>query len=221
MQIIPVTISNKNRSIRTNTLLDNGSNATLLTQDIVEQLDLKGKSRRLSVNNAVLKKSEVESKLVNFDLSDSHPNKLKIENAWVVSSLDVNHKNFDITNLKEKFKHLQGVPIPSLTPGGVSLIIRADFPELQIHFDFRQGDPCEPYAVKTKLGWTIMGGKNKSSQLNSNNINTSFNIDDPILLTKDEKRAVSILEKTIVLKDGHYEIGLLWKNDRPSSPYNN
>ena len=124
------------------------------------------------------------------------------------------------------------MPIPSLNPGGVSLIIGADFPELQIHFDFRQGDPCEPYAVKTKLGWTIMGGKNKSSQLNSNNINTSFNIEqfwklesygtvrknDPVLLTKDEKRAVSILEKTIVLKDGHYEIGLLWKNDRPSLP---
>ena len=122
MQIIPVTISNKNRSIRTNALLDNGSDATRLTQDIVEQLDLKGKSRRLSINNAVLKKSEVESKLVNFDLSsDSHPNKLKLENAWVVSSLDVNHKNFDITNLKEKFKHLQGIPIPSLNPGGVSL----------------------------------------------------------------------------------------------------
>ena len=79
-----------------------------------------------------------------------------------------------------------------------------------------------------------MGGKNKSSQLNSNNINTSFNIEqfwklesyrtvrknDPVLLTKDEKKAVSILEKTIVLKDGHYEIGLLWKNDRPSLPYN-
>ena len=79
-----------------------------------------------------------------------------------------------------------------------------------------------------------MGGKNKSSQLNSNNINTSFNIEqfwklesygtvrknDPVLLTKDEKRAVSILEKTIVLKDGHYEVGLLWKNDRPSLPYN-
>ena len=58
MQIIPVTISNKNRSIRTNALLDNGSDATLLTQDIVEQLDLKGKSRRLFVNNAVLKKNQ-------------------------------------------------------------------------------------------------------------------------------------------------------------------
>ena len=42
----------------------------------------------------------------------------------------------------------------------------------------------------------------------------------PFFFTKDEKRAVSILEKTIVLKDGHYEIGLLRKNDRPSLPYN-
>ena len=64
----------------------------------------------------------------------------------------------------------------------------------------------------------------------SNSINTYFGLesfwnlenyrtvekDDPIMLAKEEKRAVSILEHTTVLKDGHYEIRLLWKEDKPN-----
>ena len=162
-----------------------------------------------------MKNSKFDSKLVNFDLySDSHPNKIKIENAWVVSSIDLNYKNFDVTKLKEKYKHLQNVPIPSLNPGDVSLIIGADFPELLIQFDFRLGDPCQPCAVKTKLGWVVMGGKNKTNQLNSNNINidTSFDLEqfwnlenygtvkknDPVLLTKDEKRKYNSFKRRTV-----------------------
>ena len=33
-------------------------------------------------------------------------------------------------------------------------------------------------------------------------------------MTKDEKRALNILRKSISFKEGKYEIGLLWKEDR-------
>ena len=36
------------------------------------------------------------------------------------------------------------------------------------------------------------------------------------MLTKEGKRAVSILEDTTVLKDRHYQIALLWKEDSPT-----
>ena len=79
-----------------------------------------------------------------------------------------------------------------------------------------------------------MGKKKSSLDLTSSSINTSFGLEsfwslenyetviknDPIILTKEEKRAVSILKDTPVLKNGHYEIGLLWKEDKPNLPYN-
>ena len=40
------------------------------------------------------------------------------------------------------------------------------------------------------------------------------------MLTKEKKRVISILEDTAVLKEGHYETGLLWKEDKPNLPYN-
>ena len=41
-----------------------------------------------------------------------------------------------------------------------------------------------------------------------------------MMLTKEEKQAVSILVDTTILQDRHYEIGLLWKEDKPNLPYN-
>ena len=41
---------------------------------------------------------------------------------------------------------------------------------------------------------------------------------DPIMMSKDEKRAMSILQTSTVLKNQRYEIPLLWKGDHPKLP---
>ena len=40
------------------------------------------------------------------------------------------------------------------------------------------------------------------------------------MLTRDETRAMNILETTTTLKNKHYEIGLLWKTDNAKLPMN-
>ena len=37
-----------------------------------------------------------------------------------------------------------------------------------------------------------------------------------VLLTRNEKTAVYILEKTVTKIDGHYSLGLLWRNEVPN-----
>ena len=64
---------------------------------------------------------------------------------------------------------------PPLNPGEVSLLIGTDFPELQIHLDFRSGEPHQPCFVK--LNWILMDAKNSSLNLTSNSINTSFGLE--------------------------------------------
>ena len=70
-----------------------------------------------------------------------------------------------------------------------------------------------------------MGGKDQGKYLNSNFINTSFDLEQfwnlenygtlpkthPNLLTKDKKRAVNILENTCDFIKGKYQVGLLLK----------
>ena len=77
-------------------------------------------------------------------------------------------------------------------------------------------------------------GRSKSNLKNaieSNNLSTSFinpehywsveiygtiSKNDPIMMSKDEKQAMSILQISTVLKNQRYEILLLWKDHIPN-----
>ena len=77
--------------------------------------------------------------------------------------------------------------------------------------------------------------ESKTTQVNSNRISANskhlenrtenfWKIDsygitkdaNPSLLTRNEKTAVYILEKTVTKIDGHYSLGLLWRNEVPN-----
>ena len=87
------------------------------------------------------------------------------------------------------------------------------------------------------LGSVLMGGSksNLKNAIESNNMSTSFinpehywsvenygtiSKNDPIMMSKDEKRTMSILQTSTVLKNQRYEIPLLWKEDHPKLPKN-
>ena len=39
-------------------------------------------------------------------------------------------------------------------------------------------------------------------------------------LSVEDQRALKLIENSICLRDGHYQMGLLWKDDNPVLPYN-
>ena len=102
-------------------------------------------------------------------------------------------------------------------------------PQLLIHEEYKAGKKNELYAIRTKLGWALMGSK--SSKLDKsvmNNVCLVYSIDeinleqiwnienygilsksDPKMLTGDETRVMNILETTTTFKNKHYEIGFL------------
>ena len=108
-------------------------------------------------------------------------------------------------------------------------MIGADFPKLHIHKDVRYISDEDPCAVKTELGWVLLGRTKSSVHVQSNRISTDvkkldlqtfWSIDsygtvkkpDRILMTKDKKQAYDTLGKSICFKSGHYEVGMLWKD---------
>ena len=111
-------------------------------------------------------------------------------------------------------------------------------PHLLLHLDYKVGQPSDPVAIRTQLGWVLMGGKSIINKSLINFVNSDLDIlsqkveqfwsvesygttkEDVSLLPKDEQRALNILESTTVKKDDRYEIGLLWKSDYPNLPNN-
>ena len=93
LQIIPVILKSGETCIRTNALLDTGSDATLVRSDIANYLKLDGITQNLKIANAVLNQKLLQYKLLSFEIySDSQPDHFTITNAWIVPNLSVKYR---------------------------------------------------------------------------------------------------------------------------------
>ena len=90
--MLPINISNGEKTFRVNVLLDGGSDSTLISKTLADKLKLPGNDLSLTVTNVLLTKSKISSKLVNFSISSSHhPSPINISNEWVVENLNCQH----------------------------------------------------------------------------------------------------------------------------------
>ena len=58
----------------------------------------------------------------------------------------------------------------------VTVLIVADMPQLHLQEDNRIGKTNDPIAVKTTLGWVLMGRKKSVNKINTNRLVTNENI---------------------------------------------
>ena len=79
-----------------------------------------------------------------------------------------------------------------------------------------------------------MGSNKRFNTSVNSNLTQTFNVErfweienygtvpkqDDCIMTKDEKRIFNIFQNTISFKEGKYETGLLWKDDRVNLPNN-
>ena len=77
----------------------------------------------------------------------------------------------------KKWPHLNDVPFPMVNESDVTILIGSDVPEAFWQDDERRGRRKEPYAVKTLLGWTIIG-LNGPRKKNSGTVNFTRRYDD-------------------------------------------
>ena len=170
LQIIPVILKSGETCIRTNALLDTDSDATLVRSNIVNYLKLDGFTQNLKIANAVLNQKPLQSKLVSFGIySDSQPDPFTVTNAWVVPNLCVKYRKCNPNPVKLSYIQSRDISIQKLYSRDVTLIIGTDFPRLLLNQEYKEGKYFEPYAIKTYLGWVIMGGnKRLKTSVNSN-----------------------------------------------------
>ncbi|KAK3724598.1 hypothetical protein QZH41_001749 [Actinostola sp. cb2023] len=213
LQILPVKICGANGSVvNTCALLDAGSDATLIRKDLAEQLQL------------------------------DEP--VKIDGAWVVNKMNVPVIKYDQEQPSNRWKHLEGVPLPDIKETEAKLLIGSNMAHLLVHLEIRQGQPDEPIAVRTALGWTLFGNVNakQNKRICSNKVTlrdnvtlhnelekfwqidsygtTCMNHTNTLGLSREDERAMEILERTTTKVNGHYAIGLLWKEDNTVLPNN-
>lgn len=243
---LPVILYGQTDLVETYAFLDEGSELTLLDQDLADKLELDGAERPLCLRwTGGTERCEPNSRAYNLQISGIREGsqRFDLNDVRTVKDLMLPQQSLDMAQLSEKYPHLRGLPIDSYRDVRPRILIGTKHAHLGLVMKNREGEFGQPIAVKSRLGWTICGGgSGRGASLNYYSFhvcqcNTSsdddlhqamknyFSLDslgvtktDKLLLPVEDQRALSMLQSLTNRKDDRYESGLLWRYDDTRLP---
>ena len=240
LRVLPVKVRGNNYEVETLALLDSGSQISLCSKKLANRIGLKGEQRplRMTTVNGTNMITGIETDIsvgpANGD--DSIDMRVTaVEKMPISSSLP---SSTEIT----KWSHLRDVEFcqPSTDNTEVLLLIGADVPEVFWVLDERRGGKRQPFAIKSVLGWTLMGPAD-AHERNDVSVGCVLTCDlmdqvkkfwetdfggslvesrADVAESVEDKRARSIMEGSVKLVDGHYKMDLPWRFSKPYLPHN-
>ncbi|XP_062703997.1 uncharacterized protein LOC115255979 [Aedes albopictus] len=234
-RILPVTLYANNRSIMVYAFLDDGSSRTLIEEDVVKYLGNEGEVNPLCLQwTANVKRIEKKSMKVSLEISGEQKTHLyQLVDVRTVNRLDLPRQSIRYTEMVKKYPYLGGLPIKDYEDAVPKILIGNDNSHLAAVLKIPEGNPQEPIAAKTRLGWTIYGSVPGSSEnalsfhICSCESDSSLHelvkqyfsveslgvkiVDGP--QSREIQRANRILESSTKRIGQRYETGLLWRFD--------
>ncbi|XP_053691197.1 uncharacterized protein LOC128739725 [Sabethes cyaneus] len=242
---LPVTLFGPNKHVNCYAFLDDGSELTLLDEQIACDLELPGESKPLCLKwTGGTHRFEEKSKRVNIGISGLVGKRFELSGVRTVNALELPQQSLNIDELRKQYKHLKGVPVESYNLVRPRILIGLKHANVSLVRRCREGKEGEPIAAKTHLGWTIFGGcSSQDSSVDGkytyhictcnpqnddrlhHEVKQYFGLDSlgittPVssLMSKDDERAISLLKSRTQIIGDKYETGLLWRFDNIHLP---
>ncbi len=162
--IVPVYISHENNpedEILVYALLDTQSDTSFILNNTLEELGAPSIQTvlRISTLNGT---SREECKRVDNLMVRSMDNNERIQMPTLFSkrSIPANVAHIPSREANKKWPHLETVPIPDQQDCEVGLLIGYNCPQALAPLEVRKGTGNQPFAVKTELGWSVVGMTN-------------------------------------------------------------
>jgi hypothetical protein len=241
-KIVPVRVKGPRQEIETYAFLDSGSDVTLCLESLVDQLGLPYTSTDYKIHT-ISGEKQVLGKRVSLTLDSlDGRNSFSFENVLTSEVIPVDETNLVSLSSLSNWKHLQGLDLQRVPKGKVTMLIGLDHPEVvEQQAGVRRGERNAPIAIKTPFGWTVCGkmrGSNRDSNARVNFATTDFerrvsqqldhlyNADfkgsliEEEALSIDDLKAKEIMDSSVKLVNGHYQISLPFKKVPPPLPDN-
>lgn len=149
-----------------------------------------------------------------------------LDKVWTVDRLPISKRSVPSDENVSRWPHLRGVKFPRLDgeEKAVSILIGSDVPEAHWIYEETRGRGKQLYAVRTPLGWTLIGRLNcflagKEAQVNfirgtqemlSSQLRRMYDAEfseclasSKLAISGEDRRALAILENSALLVDGH------------------
>ena len=156
--IVTVKIKSADREITTLAVLDQCSDVTLCTTQLLQTLGIKGKRLPFTVDTVNGRHVDHDSRTVDLLITSTDSSaSFNISGVKSVPQLPINTSSMASTDSIINFAHLSGIALPPSQYTNVDLLIGSNAPDCFIIHDQRTGKPGEPYAQRYPLGWAIIG----------------------------------------------------------------
>ena len=159
---VKVTNPGNGRTITTHALLDNGSTNSFCTERLMAELGVEGMVEELTLTTLEKADSKSHSKVVKLTVSDiDGEGKIDIHHVYSRELLPIRPQHLGTMSDINEWPHLQGIDLPRASANEVTMLIGLDCPDAVMPLDIVKGKRGEPYAVRTRLGWTLNGPLSK------------------------------------------------------------
>ncbi|XP_028417945.1 uncharacterized protein LOC114542641 [Dendronephthya gigantea] len=232
LAIVPIEVKAKgsSKTVKTYAFLDSGSNTTFCTEKLLEELEIHGTKTKLSLTTMQAENVPEHSTMVSLEILDLAGNsEINLPTVYSRPNLPIPKDAIGRQEDVNRWPYLTGIRINSID-ADIGLLIGSDVPEALQPREMRQSQNGGPFATRTALGWVLNGplGRNgtKTSTANlaqanltsdekfENYCNYEFNdykYDTNPTMSQNDRKALGIMEESVKMENGHYEIALPWK----------
>ncbi|XP_055551044.1 uncharacterized protein LOC129733299 [Wyeomyia smithii] len=242
-RMVPVTLYAGNIVVKTLAFLDEGSSSTLIEQSVANQLKVRGAPEPLIVTwTGDIKRYENDSRRITLMLSaQGSSDKFALENVRTVSKLVLPKQSLRFAEIATRFPHLAGLPVADHVGEEPAILIGLDNLHLFAPQESRIGQPGEPIAVRSRLGWTVYGPEKRQKENAATFLNlhvtesvsnqelhdmmrAQYVLDEAGVATfavpesLEDQRAKAIQLKTTKQVGDRFVTGLLWRKDERRFP---
>ena len=160
MSIVPVRVRvGGGRAVSTYAFLDNGSSTTFCTESLLQELGIEdAEPAQLSLCTVDPEVTKVESQIVtDLHVSDmSETQFIDLPPVYTLPKIPVTHDDIPKQHDLLAWPHLHSIHLQDID-ADIGLMIGNNVPEATEPWEIRHGQPGEPFAAETKLGWVVNG----------------------------------------------------------------
>ena len=228
------------KHLMTYAFLDGGSDTTLCLRSLVEELSLESEPTNFTLSTVDHQgKEHGHQTCLDIEAVDGRM-KFTLDRVLTTESLPIGEKHFASNKELRKRPHLDCVSRPEIEEHRVSILIGSDRPDIiDDNSEIRRGAKGHPYAVNTPLGWTVYGPvggpdsdgvhvnfvRSDHEEVLSNQLEHLYNaefgdtlVDVEQSLSFEDRRAKQIMDESVALVNGHYQLKLPFQQSPPCLP---
>ena len=161
MQTFPCNVVHKDTASPILAMLDSGSAISCIDEEASKRLGCKKLTRKTTKALRYLdRKVPIDTRCVEVILQNSDATVTETLICWTIPDLAVGTRVCNWAVQKDHFPHLKHLDLPNIPKDArIELLIGTNYPDMFIPLKYKKGKPGNPFAVKTKFGWTILGAK--------------------------------------------------------------